>query len=195
VIERDGQGRDLSSLVVPRVGSLLETGDVWEPYRLLDPAGTVVEPAAAYFKDLQGIGRPATTQRSYGMDLLRWFRFLWAVRTLWDQATRDEASDFSRWIQISDKPRRVGAPAASAVPNPVTGKAGPGPKYAPTTRGHSETVLRGFYDFHSEAGSGPMVNPFPLARRGGRTQAHHNPMGSVSLPVVTDREFVIMCRC
>ena len=43
---------------------------------------------------------------------------------------------------------------------------------------HCETVLRSFYDFHLEAGSGPMVNPFPLVRdrRHGRAQAHHNPM-------------------
>ena len=42
---------------------------------------------------------------------------------------------------------------------------------------HCETVLRGFYDFHLEAGTGPMVNPFPLARGGrGRPNAHHNPM-------------------
>ena len=27
--------------------------------------------------------------------------------------------------------------------------------------------MRGFYDFHLEAGSGPMVNPFPLARHRG----------------------------
>jgi integrase len=176
MIERHGQDRDLRSLVVPRVGSLLETGDVWERYRLLDPAGAVVEAVAVYLKDLQGIGRPATTQRSYGMDLLRWFRFLWAIGMPWDQASRAEARDFSRWIQISDKPGRTGASAASAVPNPVTGKAGPGRKYAPTTRGHSESVLRGFYDFHRDAGSGPMVNPFPLARLGGRAHAHHNPM-------------------
>ncbi len=39
-------------------------------------------------------------------------------------------------------------------------------------------MLRYFYDFHVEAGSGPIVNPFPLARdrRGGRANAHHNPM-------------------
>src|SRR5205807_9242870 len=38
-------------------------------------------------------------------------------------------------------------------------------------------VLRGFYDFHLQAGSGPMVNPFPLARgRRTRADAHHNPM-------------------
>jgi len=57
----------------------------------------------------------------------------------------------------------------------VTGKAPPGPKYAPATAAHSETVLRSFYEFHLEAGTGPMVNPFPLARAG-RVHAHHNPM-------------------
>jgi site-specific recombinase XerD len=39
-------------------------------------------------------------------------------------------------------------------------------------------VLRGFYDFHRDAGSGPVLNPFPLdrLRRGRRAHAHHNPM-------------------
>jgi len=62
--------------------------------------------------------------------------------------------------------------------NPVTGKPSPGAGYAPRTVNHSETVLRTFYGFHREAGSGPMVNPFPLDRdrRGGRSHAHHNPM-------------------
>lgn len=31
--------------------------------------------------DLQAAGRSRATVRSYGMDLLRWFRFLWAVRS------------------------------------------------------------------------------------------------------------------
>jgi hypothetical protein len=60
----------------------------------------------------------------------------------------------------------------------MTGKAGPGVKYAAATATHSETVLRSFCDFHLEAGSGPMLNPFPLSRvkRAGRANAHHNPM-------------------
>ena len=51
-------------------------------------------------------------------------------------------------------------------------------EHAPATVAHCETVLRGFYEFHLEAGTGPMVDPFPLARhrRGGRANAHHNPM-------------------
>jgi integrase len=50
--------------------------------------------------------------------------------------------------------------------------------YAASVRAHSETVLRGFYDFHLAAGSGPIMNPFPLdrVRQGGRAHAHHNPM-------------------
>lgn len=43
---------------------------------------------------------------------------------------------------------------------------------------HSEMVLRTFYDFRREAGSAPMINPFPLdrPRRGGRSRALHNPL-------------------
>jgi len=75
------------------------------------------------------------------------------------------------------------APGAAArekagAPNAVTGKRSPGVGYDASTAAHSESVLRGFYDFHLEAGTGPMVNPFPLSRhRGaGRAGAHHNPM-------------------
>jgi site-specific recombinase XerD len=174
VIDRDEDDRDLTSLTVPRVGCLAETGDVWQPWRLLDPSGEVVEPVAAFLRDLQAAGRSALTQRSYGMDLLRWFRFLWAVEVAWNHATRAEARDFARWIRIADKPHRPSPDAG--IPNPVTGKPKPGNKYAASTRGHSESVLRGFYEFHREAGSGPMVNPFPLARRQRRAHAHHNPM-------------------
>jgi len=185
--------RDLAGLAVPLVGAVVETGDPWEPYQLLDAAGAVVIPVAEYLRDLQAIGRPETTQRSYSLALLRWFRFLWAAEVPWGQATRAEARDFCRWMQIADKPARVhwrhrdpeGEPAAPVASprlpgtaNLVTGKRSPGRKYAPTTRVHSETVLRSFYDFHRDADSGPMVNPFPLVRdrRGGRAHAHHNPM-------------------
>jgi integrase len=117
---------------------------------------------------------------------------LWAIDVSWDEATRSEARDYSRWLQIADKPVRphwrsegdgaqpppARTSAEPAGPNPVTGKPVPGRKYAATTRAHSESVLRHFYDFCLEAGAGPMVNPFPLARgrHRGRAGAHHNPM-------------------
>ena len=58
----------------------------------------------------------------------------------------------------------------------TTGKASPGPGYAAATVAHCETVCRSFYDYHLETGSGPLANPFPLARKNGRAHAHHNPM-------------------
>jgi hypothetical protein len=41
-----------------------------------------------------------------------------------------------------------------------------------------KTVLRRFYGFHRDCGTGPVLNPFPLdaSRRRGRPNAHHNPM-------------------
>jgi site-specific recombinase XerD len=120
------------------------------------------------FGDLLAAGRSEATVRSYGMDLLRWFRFLAAADVAWDHATRIEARDFCRWMQVSGKPPRA-RPAAAAA-----GSAG----YAPSVRAHAETVLRAFYALHADAGTGPPVNPFPLdrSRRGGRAHAHHNPM-------------------
>ena len=188
--------RDLAVLIVPRAGRLEQAEDPWEPYRLLDPAGTVVGPVAVYLRDLQASARPETTLRAYATALLRWFRFLWAIEVPWDQVTRAEARDFCCWIQLTVKPGhagrhddvgdagRAGRTAAgpggglAGVPNPVTGKAPPGRGYAPATVTHSESVLRGFYDFHCDAGSGPVINPFPLTRgrRGRRAHAHHNPM-------------------
>ena len=153
--------------MVPRWGRLAATGDRYEPYRLIGPDGTVVEAAAGFFRDLLAAGRAESTVRSYGMDLLRWFRFLDAVGVSWDRATRVEARDFSRWLQVGGR-RLRGALARLPAGGP----------YAPSVRAHSETVLRAFYGLHRDAGTGPVINPFPLdrSRRGGRAHAHHNPM-------------------
>ncbi len=156
--------------MVPLSGGLVQTGNRYEPFRLLGTDGTAAEPVTAFFRDLLAAGRSEATVRSYGLDLLRWLRFLAAVGVAWDSATRVEARDFCRWMQVSGKPPRSG-PAA-----PGRSAAGSG-AYAPSVRAHAETVLRAFYGFHADAGTGPPVNPFPLARsRRGRAHAHHNPM-------------------
>ena len=177
MIGDDEPSRDLAALVVPQAGRLIATGDRYEPYRLVDADGVAVAAATAYFRDLLAAGRAESTVRSYGMDLLRWFRFLQAgTGVAWDRATRAEARDFCRWLQVTGKqPRphwRTGDQAGALGGVPA------GEAYAPSVRAHSETVLRAFYDFHLDAGSGPVINPFPLdrSRRGGRAHAHHNPM-------------------
>lgn len=193
----DGQrpGRDLKNFVLPEIGKLLKTGDPWEPYQVLDPFGRPIEPAAVYLKDLMAADSSPLTPRSYGMDLLRWWRYLWAFEIEWDRAVREDARDFMLWMRLADKPVRVhwrhrgkdpaempqpsrtGRPAPG-TPNRVTGKPTIGKKYAPNTRAHCETVLRSFYDFHLDRNTGSLlVNPFPLVRqrRSARANAHHNP--------------------
>lgn len=171
--------RDLSRLVVAAVGAVRLTDDPWSPVQLRDESGQLVSAVAGFMAELQGRGRAVATQRSYAMDLLRWFRFLWAVDVVWDQATRVEARDFCRWLAVRRKPRRAPAGSfADAAPMPAKRAPSSSLLYAATTRAHTETVLRSFYDFHLQVGTGPLVNPFPLARdrRSGRAHAHHNPM-------------------
>lgn len=166
---------DLAALSVPLSGQLVATADPWEPYQLLDADGVAVDATAAFFRDLQASARPDTTVRSYGMDLLRWFRFLWAIDVPWDRTTRIEARDFCRWLLIAGQPSRPHWRHRETQ----AGRWAPGGKpYAPTVRAHSETVLRCFYDFHRDVGSGPILNPFPLdrSRRSRRAHAHRNPM-------------------
>ncbi len=91
----------LAGLVVPLAGAVEATGDLFEPYRLVDPEGAAVLPVTVFLADLQACGRSALTQRSYSMALLRWFRFLWGAGVPWDQATRVEARDFVRWVQVA----------------------------------------------------------------------------------------------
>ena len=181
----EGKGRDLSRLVVGRAGRVVATGDAVEPFRVIGPDGGVVEPVSVFLRELRASGKAAGTLRSYSVDLLRWWRFLDAVGVGWDRASRVEARDFSCWIQLTAKQRlqtsrpkaaRLSSRAAGA-PNPVTGKPTAGDGYAPSTVAHSETVLRKFYDFHRDEGSGPVLNPFPLdSSRRGRRYAHRNPM-------------------
>ena len=195
MIEEAGSARDLATLVLPQWGRLDEADDAFAPYRLLDDGGEVLEAVAVYFQELLASGCATTTLRSYGMDLLRWFRFLVAVDACWDRASRIEARDFMIWLRMADKPKRMhwrrqrepetapappvgGAILVPGAPNQVTGKPTPGRGYSAATRAHAETVLRAFYDFQLERGTGPIMNPFPLdrARRGGRANAHHNPL-------------------
>lgn len=167
------------SMVVARVGRLVETGEPACPYRLVGPEGLAVDAVSVFFAELLAGGRRPATLRSYGMDLLRWFRFCWAAGVAWDRATQRDAREFCLLLEVAPKPVRPhwrhqhGTDGGTATSLP----AGSG-QYSPAVRAHSETVLRCFYDFHREAGSGPETNPFPLdrSRRRSRPNAHHNPM-------------------
>jgi hypothetical protein len=154
----DEQCLDVAGLVVPLTGGLRETGDPWAPFELSDAAGAVVGPAAEYLKDVQACGRSDATLRSYGMDLLRWFRFCWAAGLEWDQVTWAEARDFCRWLLIAGKPGADGG-------------------YAAATAAHCETVLRSLLRFPPRGRDRPDGQPVPAGPRAGWTSgAHRNPM-------------------
>ncbi len=172
--------RDVSGLVVARVGRVASTADPVTPWVVLDGAGTPVKPVAQFLRDLLACGSSPASCRSYGFDLLRWFRFLAAVDVEWHRAQRGEVRDFVLWLRTCHNPardrRRPDAPAAGAV-NPRTGKASLRAGYAPATINHAVSVMSAFYDFHLLSGQGPVVSPVPpQSRDGHRLQGHHNPL-------------------
>ncbi|MFE1885240.1 tyrosine-type recombinase/integrase [Streptomyces diastatochromogenes] len=185
MLETDDSARALADFVLPDAGALIETTDPLRPCVLLDAEGDIAAPVEAFFAELQANSRSVTTIRSYGMDLLRWWRFLSGWGVTWDEVTRRDARDFARWMQIVPKASRVHwrhrassegtsepvTRAAAGVPNSVTGRAAPGPLYSASTRAHCESVLRSFYAFHLEEGTGPIINPFPPARERRRLPA------------------------
>ncbi|WP_406012296.1 site-specific integrase [Streptomyces sp. NBC_00984] len=182
MLETGGIARDLVNFVLPETGALVESSDPLQPYVLLDAQGAAAAPVAAFFAELQACSRSRSTIRSYGMDLLRWWRFLAGWNVPWDRALRGDARDFTRWMRMA--PKASGRPgrhrvskdaevvrSVAAMPNSVTGRAGPGPLYSASTQAHCETVLRSFYAFHLEEGTGPIINPFPPARESRRLPA------------------------
>jgi site-specific recombinase XerC len=160
----DGVGlREVGALVVAPVGELREapTAVGWV---LVDGRGEEVVAVSDFFASLLAGGARAGSVRSYGLAILRWWRFLAAVGVDWRRASRVETRDFVLWMRCPSKRSPGGTSAAAA--------------YAPNTINHNLAVLRSFYTERLSAGEGPVINPVPEARgrRGERPDAHHNPM-------------------
>ena len=147
---------DRAAIVVPLIGQLTSTGSRFERVRTgsgLDwsrgagRVGLVRRPASSRHQ--------AATLRSYGLDLLRWFRFLWAVEVPWPGDGEQGTRDFARWMQVTGMPPRPHWRHPHERATTSSKK-----EYTPSVRKPaSETVLRGFYDFHRDAGSGPVLKP------------------------------------
>jgi hypothetical protein len=90
------EARDLAALAVPRAGWLERAEDPWEPYRLLDPGGTLVGPVAVFLRDLQASGRPQTRLRAYAVALLC------SLRDLAGQVGREagRVAVCNQWLRI-----------------------------------------------------------------------------------------------
>ncbi len=110
----------------------------------------------------------AATVRAYGMSLLRYLRFLWAVEVPWERATARDARNFVLWARQA---RKFSGNKQGARP----GKNG-ADRYSAATINHTITVACEFYTFQMHRGAGPVVNPFAQGP-GGRRNAHHDPAG------------------
>ncbi|WP_169332384.1 tyrosine-type recombinase/integrase [Nocardia brevicatena] len=171
---------EVAGLNVARVGRVVATCDRTLPWVVVDGSGSPIGPVSDFLRDLVACGNSPASCRSYGYDLLRWWRFLAAMRVVWDRAERRDVRDFVLWLRTASNPARVrrrqDAPAAGSV-NARTGKQYLAEGYAPATINHALSVLAVFYDFHVNAGTGPVVSPVPpQSRNGRRFDAHHNPM-------------------
>src|SRR6266568_2414011 len=164
---------------LPRVGAVVKGPSLSLPYVVTDAAGREVEPVSGYLRGLQLSDASPLTCRSYGYDLLRWFRLLWAVDVGWEQATEREAAALVGWLRAAQNPQRKrsrpgGYPTGSV--NPKTGKPVPSAGYTSATTAHNLTVVHGFYESHRHFGRGPVVNPVPESRSRRRALAHVSPI-------------------
>lgn len=150
--------RDVTKLSVPAVGKVTQVAESPGTV-LLDASGEPIPEVSEFFAAMLASGSSTGSLRSYGLALLRWWRFLAAVHVTWDRASRVEARDFVLWMRM-------------------VGPTGRGSGYAPTTINHALAVVKSFYADRAVSGQGPVVNPVPEAahRDGRRVQAHHNPM-------------------
>lgn len=152
------------------------------PFVVVGDNGAVIDPIESYLRDLALSDKGRLTCKSYGYDLLRWWRMLRLLDVEWAQATEGEVAVLVGWMRSARNPQRRRKSEESAPPGSVnlrTGKAALRAGYAPSTINHQLTVLRGFYEFHEHYGRGPVVNPVPVSPERRRALAHHNPLEPV----------------
>ncbi|WP_328940324.1 hypothetical protein OG259_00500 [Streptomyces sp. NBC_00250] len=119
--------REVSGLVVARVGRAEATSAAALPWVVLDGAGRAITPPGEFLRELPACGNTLASCRSYAFDLLRWFRFL----------DRDER----RMEPCEARGCTRLRPLAADVPQPGAGPAPPGrARSAVIERAHRQAV-------------------------------------------------------
>ncbi|WP_280332250.1 tyrosine-type recombinase/integrase [Nocardia wallacei] len=164
---------------LPRTGCVVPGPGVHPPFLVLDEHRALVEPAVQFLRGLALDDALPSTVRSYGYDLLRWFRLLWLLEVEWDLASEAEVMVLVGWLRSAPNPqrqrRRQTAPVAGSV-NVKTGKQLLKAGYAPTTINHCLTVVRAFYAYHGTFGRGPVINPVPDPHVRRQAMMHRSPL-------------------
>lgn len=71
---------------LPGIGAVRKNAAGLLPYAVVDEAGREIEVFSVYLRDLVSTAMSPLTVRSYGNDLLRWWRSLELIGLPWDQA-------------------------------------------------------------------------------------------------------------
>jgi len=95
-----------AGLDVARAGGVRATDDATLPWVVTDATERPIEPVTEFLRDFVACGNSAASCRSYGYDLLRWWRFLARVDVAWDRAQRGEVRDFVLWLRTAHNPAR-----------------------------------------------------------------------------------------
>lgn len=174
----DEPQRAIDEIRLPRWGRVVAAeGSV--PWVVVGPDDVVVAPIREFLAEFVAMGRSPGSVRSYAYDLLRWWRWLLIAGIEWNRATEAETRDFVLWLRQAVKLRRSSRTTSAGLVgtvNPITRKQYLGDGYQPRTVRHSNAVVRAFYEYWIDRGEGPVVNPVPRDPRGGRSNAHHNPL-------------------
>jgi hypothetical protein len=159
---------------LPGIGAVRQNAAGLLPYAVIDGAGREIEVFSVFLRDLVLTDMSPLTVRSYGNDLLRWWRVLQLIGVPWDQAGRSEVEVMVGWMRSAMNPQR--RQGAAWLVNPRTGKRPLGEGYAPSTINHALAVIASFYTFHARFGRGPVVNPVPENPGRRARLAHPSPM-------------------
>lgn len=183
--------------VLPTIGDVCAqpTGD--PPFVVVDAKCSEIEPICEFLADLSLSDMSPLTLRSYGYDLLRWWRLLNLVDVEWDHASRAEVELLVGWMRHASNPQRERGPesrlAAGSV-NLRTGKPTLRTGYAASTINHALTVVSAFYAFHGHFGRGPLLNPVPghgrrrlLAHRGSNESTSEHRRGPLRQKIADRR--------
>lgn len=164
---------------LPRVGAIRPASTVSLPFVVVDGDGEEVEPFSVFLRELMLTDMSPLTARSYGNDLLRWWRLLQVLDVAWDRATRSEVEVLVGWMRSADNPqrhRRQPATAPAGSVNRRTGKRSLRHGYAPATINHTLSVLSSLYAFHAQFERGPVINPLPSSPSRRARLAHRSPI-------------------
>lgn len=179
----DGVGEQLrrglvsGAVELPLVGRVV-TGDVVEPFCVVDGCGEVVSPVRLWVRDLYVSDQSVRTVRAYCFALLTWFRVLWLLGVEWERATELDTAAMVGWFRVARNPQRrrsAGSAPAGSV-NVKTGKPVLAEGYRPATINLALAAVHGFYAFHGHWGRGPVVNPVPGSAQRRQALMHRSPI-------------------